>query len=192
MPSLDIKLNGDGAWEDLAICPPDKIYRTQSAKLLALEGGMESGLPAVMLRIDLPDGKVAIYETSAAQFLMAAQAIRGRFPELEVEVPRRPQQHSAPSATPAGSLVGKKNVYICVSCERGVVTVDREDGVTPMLIPCQFGCKAVMHSQFYRVQQDLPATHEWYRPTEEELRDASPAMRDHVSRGGLDIRKIGG
>jgi hypothetical protein len=192
MPSLDINLNCDGAWPDLAICPPDKIFRTSSAKLLALEGGMQSGLPAVMLRIDLPGGMVAIYETSAAQFLMAAQALRGRFPELDVEVPRRPQEHSAPSAAPAGGLIGKKNQYYCVSCRRAVVTVDRDDGVTPMLIPCQFGCKAVMHSAFYKVNQDLPATHEWYRPGEEELKNASPAMRDHVSRGGLDIRKIGG
>lgn len=81
MPSLDINLNGDGAWPELKDASPERVFWTQTAKLCVLEGGMVSGRPSVALRIDLPDGRVAIYQTSVGQFLMAAAALRGRFGE---------------------------------------------------------------------------------------------------------------
>lgn len=79
MPILDINLNGDGAWPELRDCAPDKIFRTDHAKMVALEGGMQSGRPSVAIRIDLPDGQVVIWETSVGQFQQAAAALRGRF-----------------------------------------------------------------------------------------------------------------
>lgn len=94
---------------------------------------------------------------------------------------------------------GKKNAYVCEMCRRMIVTVDRDDGVTPFLIPCQFGCevvpgkqKAAMKSYCYRVSQLLPASHEWYKPGPEEIVKMSPGMKDHCERGGLEIRRIPG
>lgn len=89
-----------------------------------------------------------------------------------------------------GNMVGRKNIYTCEWCQRNVVTVDRDDGVTPFLIDCLFGCRAVMKSSFYRVPQGLTAEYEWYKPDAEEIDKMTPAMRQHVEQGGLDLRKI--
>jgi hypothetical protein len=41
---------------------------------------MQSGKPSVCFRIDLPDGRVVLAETSALLFCRAAEAIVARFP----------------------------------------------------------------------------------------------------------------
>ena len=51
-------------------------------QVVALEGGMESGRPSIALRLDLPDGKSVIAETSARLFVSAARAIAARYPDL--------------------------------------------------------------------------------------------------------------
>lgn len=50
-----------------------------------LAGGMSSGKPSVALRIDLPDGRHVIAETSLALFLMAADALKARFGDPRTE-----------------------------------------------------------------------------------------------------------
>ncbi len=56
-----------------------------------------------------------------------------------------------------------------------------------MAIPCQFvNCGGTMFSHMYRVQSGLTPDFEWYKPTGKVPR----VYRDHVSRGGLLIRKI--
>lgn len=42
-----------------------------------LEAGMESGKTSVMLKVNLPDGSVAIVQTSSAMFLTLAAGLRG-------------------------------------------------------------------------------------------------------------------
>lgn len=47
-----------------------------------LDAGMASGLPSIALRIDLPDGKTVIAETSARLFCTAAKAVMAKYPAL--------------------------------------------------------------------------------------------------------------
>ncbi len=42
-----------------------------------LPAGMSSGAPSVMIRLDLPDGRIVLAETSAALFVSAGAAVRG-------------------------------------------------------------------------------------------------------------------
>lgn len=87
---------------------------------------------------------------------------------------------------------GRKNIYVCETCHRHVVTRDMEDGVTPFMINCQctHGCRGKMYSSFYRVfdPKDMMAHEfEWYRPNV--LQVLSPAEAQHVSQGGLLMRR---
>lgn len=78
--ALTVKLNGDGAWPDLA--QADIIHLGNDAppiQLSALPGGMASGLPSVAIRIDLPDGRTVIAETSMRLFVSAADALAARY-----------------------------------------------------------------------------------------------------------------
>ncbi|UPJ43913.1 hypothetical protein IVB40_07540 [Bradyrhizobium sp. 40] len=95
----------------------------------------------------------------------------------------------AAQAEPEG-FQGKKNIYVCEKCKGHIVTVDLERGVTPFMVDCRatHGCKGMMKSSMYRVfDQEIRADHEWYRPTA--IQTLSPWERDHVSRGGLLLRK---
>lgn len=83
MPSLDINLDGDNAWPDLRTKQDNIIHLTDGMKLCALDGGMSSGKPSVAIRIDLPDGRIVIAETSARLFVMAAAGIVGKWPDVD-------------------------------------------------------------------------------------------------------------
>jgi hypothetical protein len=94
---------------------------------------------------------------------------------------------------------GKKNIYTCGECAGVIVTVDRDEGVTPFMLGCRAteGCGKMMQSSFYMVNQDLEPTHEWFRPEDleaylvEEVDERDRvAMRDHIEQGGLVLRKI--
>ncbi len=83
------------------------------------------------------------------------------------------------------------NVYKCDTCHRFIVTVDRDEGVTPMFLSCKGkpGCQGRMTSRMYRVPQVLVPDWEWYKPASlEGLREGE---REHVERGGLLLRRIG-
>lgn len=72
MPEIRIFTNGDGCWPDLEgmaerLADGRVIHSTDAAIQLArLPGGMKSGASSVTVRIDLPDGRVALIETSLA------------------------------------------------------------------------------------------------------------------------------
>lgn len=83
----------------------------------------------------------------------------------------------------------RKNAYECEKCGSYIVTVDREPGVTPFMVNCG-NCSAFAYSKFYRVRPYLEPTHEWYRP--ETLDGLHPWESEHVERGGLLLRLIGG
>ena len=83
MPALSIILNGDNAWPELK--DKEIIHLANDAPLIqvaVLDGGMTSGLPSVALRLDLPDGRVVVAETSARLFCAAALAILARYPQI--------------------------------------------------------------------------------------------------------------
>lgn len=93
---------------------------------------------------------------------------------------------------------GAINIYTCPSCGWRAITRNRDDGTTPFMIACEGkDCEADPRvggctSAFYRVDQTLEPTHEWYRPLSAGERKAmkDPALRDHVRMGGLLLRKI--
>jgi hypothetical protein len=90
---------------------------------------------------------------------------------------------------------GQVNVYTCTSCRAQLVTIDRDEGVTPMFMRCNepplTSCGGDMRSAFYRPRMPhAPPTHEWYAPTKDELRGLSRSMREHCAQGGLLIRPI--
>lgn len=79
MPDINIAIVG----KDLSGAPPwpnatELIHLPDSTWYVAiLEGGMRSGGTSIALRLDLPDGKAVIAETSAALWEGVARAIRG-------------------------------------------------------------------------------------------------------------------
>jgi hypothetical protein len=80
MASMDIHLDGDGVWSDLLEKKPeDVIHTTEHMAIAALSAGMTSGRPSIAIRINLPDGKVVVAETSMRLFLNAADAFRARY-----------------------------------------------------------------------------------------------------------------
>jgi hypothetical protein len=95
------------------------------------------------------------------------------------------------SMTSRQNLVGKKNAYICQTCGKPTVTIDRDEGTTPFQIDCQQkDCKGNAVSEFYNVPQNLEATHEWYRMGPAEARGLKPHLRQHHEMGGLFLRRV--
>lgn len=81
MMRLELKLDGDGCWPDLAKAQEDGLLIHLAGKpieVALLKGGLASGAHSVAIRLDLEDGRVVMAETSAALFLAAADGIRGR------------------------------------------------------------------------------------------------------------------
>ncbi len=81
MPAIEMDLRGDGAFNDWA-AEGNMQHLGNDAPAIrigALESGMASGRTSVAIGIDVGDRKVLV-ETSLALFLMAADALRARFP----------------------------------------------------------------------------------------------------------------
>ena len=101
------------------------------------------------------------------------------------------------------------NAYTCQKCKEVIYTTDKNDGVTPFMIPCLtdikeldslvnypknrrkhsslVGCNGVMYSHFYRAVVGIP-TFEWFKPVRVKL--YSSVMQEYIKNGGLDLRKI--
>ena len=82
MPMIHLKLEGDGAFadlqgkEDLVIHLADKPFT-----VAALDRGTTGGKPSVVIRLDLPDGRVVLQQTTARLWIMVARALRGKWPD---------------------------------------------------------------------------------------------------------------
>lgn len=85
----------------------------------------------------------------------------------------------------------KKNMYVCNSCQRHVITIDSDRGVTPFMMGCLVteGCIGIMHSTFYGCDQSLEPTYEWYRPETIDYPENEDYVT-HLMNGGLVIRPI--
>ncbi len=83
MPELRITFQVETAWPDL---DRSKVVHLGNGAppigLAVLDMGMASGLPSIMLRLDLPDGTHVLAETSARLFVSAAQMILAKHPRL--------------------------------------------------------------------------------------------------------------
>lgn len=91
---------------------------------------------------------------------------------------------------------GRKNAYRCGSCNKAMVTINRNAGTTPMWKACWW-CGGEATSLMYRIDQQSQALFEWYRPmTEEEIADVLAgddeygSLSQHIEHGGLAFRKI--
>ena len=87
------------------------------------------------------------------------------------------------------SLQYKKNAYKCRKCNLRIITVDRDQGTTPFIIPC-VTCRGEAESDMYRVYQQTIPTHEWYHPNAEEYAALSLIEQEHVNTFSLLLRKI--
>lgn len=108
----------------------------------------------------------------------------------------------------------RKNAYYCEDCKGYIVTVDRDEGVTPMFLACRVkgdprdpanDCEGTSRSMMYPHEPwpetdgfgtPIPTepTWEWYAPTAKQLRRLArkePATAEHVERGGLLLRERG-
>ncbi|MGH9249211.1 MAG: hypothetical protein ACRD0W_06830 [Acidimicrobiales bacterium] len=85
MQIIELHLDGDAAWPDLA--SRRVIQAGDTWNLAALDQGMVSGEPSVALRFDLDDHVTLVAQTSLRQWIAATAAIRGRFPDAFVGTP---------------------------------------------------------------------------------------------------------
>jgi len=86
------------------------------------------------------------------------------------------------------------NTYTCPECGHRAVTVDVDEGTTPMIVPCRVlsetDCEGAGVSAWYRVPDGLTPEFEWYRPSKEEIAAASDYEQDHYELGGLALRRV--
>jgi hypothetical protein len=68
---LDIKLDGDGAWPDMAGAPEAKLEAVSRLRF-----GVTSGRSSVGFRLRMPDGRLVFAQTTMRLFLTAADAFR--------------------------------------------------------------------------------------------------------------------
>ena len=97
--------------------------------------------------------------------------------------------------TPKDVAPNRINVYVCRKCGGNTVTIDIHEGVTPFLLRCRAtgregDCDGMAQSSFYRPEMEhaSPAW-EWFKPVGSEYRKLNRDMREHVDKGGLDIRR---
>mgnify|MGYP001566745221 CR=1 FL=1 len=90
MPIIHVNIEGDAAWSDirqLAEANDPRLIQAMGNDtvwhLTILEDGMKSGAYSVGLRLDLPDGRVVLAETSWAALRTAYVALAAK-----VEPPR--------------------------------------------------------------------------------------------------------
>lgn len=105
----------------------------------------------------------------------------------------------------------RKNAYWCEDCHGYIVTVDIDEGVTPMFLACRVkgepnapgnDCKGTSRSMMYPAEpwpekdgfgHPIPTepTWEWYAPGLDEANALSRDAFEHVQKGGLLLRRIG-
>ena len=103
MISLNIHAQGDACWEDLQSRSEQLTWLNSGADLAIarLPRGMASGRSSVAIRVDLPDGRVVVAETSMALFLACAGAFKAA---------EEAEQPSVPPAKAASALLTDKQI----------------------------------------------------------------------------------
>ena len=85
----------------------------------------------------------------------------------------------------------KKNLYRCQECGFIIITIDKDEGVTPFMIECQSKkCQGEMLSSFYSCDQNLKPRYEWYRPNKIKCLFLHRLTKEDVKQGMLLLRKI--
>lgn len=96
MSAINTIMRGDGAFADLSKEPEKAVFVPADSPIhvALLDGGMMSGRPSVAIRLDLPDGKSVVAQTSARLFVAAARAIMARHPDLFQDGPEGEQPNA--------------------------------------------------------------------------------------------------
>ena len=108
---------------------------------------------------------------------------------------RPPVRVSCDGVEPKLAAPDRINVWTCQKCGGHTVCIDIHEGCTPFMLGCRASgregdCKGMAQSNFYRVTRDFgPPQWEWFKPVGSEYRKLNREMREHVDKGGLDIRK---
>lgn len=76
MPSLDMRLNGDGAFDDWVGKEP---HHYTHFRMTGLRDGMSSGKPSLMFGVELPDGSFVVLETSGMLLEASIRAFKARW-----------------------------------------------------------------------------------------------------------------
>lgn len=88
--------------------------------------------------------------------------------------------------------IERRNAYFCAFCHKVTITVDIDEGVTPMFILCPH-CNTTATSFMYQLPGclhfNVKADYEWYKPDEKETLMLSKNEAEHVFKGGLLMRK---
>lgn len=83
MITMNIALDGNGCWTDLQ--SKEVIHLGDGSPPISvaiLDAGLSCGRPSLAIRIDLPDGRVVVAETSARLFCTVARMIMAKYPDL--------------------------------------------------------------------------------------------------------------
>lgn len=79
MPGINLQLDGDNCWPELrGKIGTDAVIEANDLAIAFLPHGMTSGEPSLTLRIDLPDGRVVLTQTSLQIFTSAVRAFEAR------------------------------------------------------------------------------------------------------------------
>lgn len=113
-----------------------------------------------------------------------------QYPEDTVEFIRR--------ALAAGDQRRTLDAFRCDTCHGVTITVDRHPGYHPRLVDCarfdpeRSRCPGLTTAAGYPddLPSDVEPSHEWHRPSEDELLSLPDAFVDHVLRGGTLLRVI--
>lgn len=88
---------------------------------------------------------------------------------------------------PNAPALNRYNGYKCPACGGAWLTVDLDEGVTPMFSPCfaTEGCRGTAFSMGYPSgpPPNLPLLIEWYKPMH--TKGVSYEMSQHLHNGGL-------
>lgn len=85
-------------------------------------------------------------------------------------------------------MEGNKDKFKCHECGFSVITIERDDGITPYVLPClNKGCDSVMLSKFGKKAVVLGKSpdYELRFPTEDEYEKMSGKFREKVDNGYL-------
>lgn len=99
----------------------------------------------------------------------------------------RPSGRAKPPRDITRPALNRYNGYKCASCAGNWLTVDLDEGVTPMFSPCfaNESCRGTAHSLGYPSgpPPNWPLLIEWYKPIT--TQGLSMEMAEHVNKGGL-------
>jgi len=76
MALLELKLQGDKAWEDWKDKPENPLDPNRPIRIARMKAGTISGKDSIMIGAELDDGSVVVLQTTKDLFLAAAAAIK--------------------------------------------------------------------------------------------------------------------